>query len=53
VLNTSLNTNTPQASARFYASTMGCIQTAGTNRNILGLSRLGFGVQKPNFLNSF
>jgi len=53
VLNTSLNTNTPPAAARFYASAMGCIQTAGTNRNILGLSRLGFGVQKPNFLNSF
>lgn len=53
VLNTYLDTNTPPNTGRFYASAMGCIQTAGTNRNILGLSRLGFGVQKPNFLNSF
>lgn len=53
VLNTSLNTNIPPSNARYYASVMGCIQTAGSDRKILGISRFGFGVQKPKFLNSF
>lgn len=53
MLNTTLTSNIPASSAIMHCSVMGCIQTAGTNRNILGISRIGFGVKKPTWLNSF
>ena len=53
MINQSLNTNVPATSQRLNFAAMSIIQTAGSDRKIIGLSRVGFGVKKPSFLDSF